>query len=137
MRLTAMIDLPRVETQSDPVSKDCCECDSGEEVSAELVVSGGDAAEILEAAEGVFDQMTLLVAGFVVSDFAFAIGPARDHRNGSGFAKAFAQGVGVIAFVGDQISQADGPFDQIVGNGDVGHIARCQEQGEGTSQDIG
>ncbi len=74
-----MVKHSRVETQSNPVSKDCGEGDGGEEISAEFVVSGCNTAEILEAAEGVFDPVAVFVALFIISDFALAVGSARDH----------------------------------------------------------
>ena len=80
--------------------------------------------------------MAIFVAPFVISDFALAVGSTWDHRNRACFAKAFAQSIGIIALVGDQISYASGPFDQIICNGDVGHITWRQEQGEGTPKNI-
>ena len=44
------------------------------------------AAEILEAAEGVLDEMAAAVAQLVVADGPFAIASAGNDRNGAGIA---------------------------------------------------
>ena len=80
--------------------------------------------------------MAIFVAGFIESDFPLAVGTSWDHGNSASFAKAIAQGVGIIAFIGDQIPHTNGLADQSVCNSDVGHIARRQEQGKWPSKDI-
>lgn len=47
------------------------------EVGGELVVAGGDAEEVVEAAEGVLDQVTAAIAVFVVVDRAFPVAAFR------------------------------------------------------------
>ncbi len=56
-------------------------------LAARFVVAGGDAPEVLDPAEGVFDPVAFAVAGLVVDDLAFAGDPAGDDRHGSGLAQ--------------------------------------------------
>ena len=92
----------RLQTQSYPECEDGCESDGGEEVAAEFVVSCCDAPEVLDAAKGVFDQMPVPVAPFVVMDFAFPVRAAGDDGDGSPAAQGRAQGIGIIPLIGDQ-----------------------------------
>ena len=46
---------------------------SGQEISGELIISGGDAAEVLEAAESVFDEVASTVVLLAVADGALAV----------------------------------------------------------------
>ena len=50
--------LPRAQTSSEPERHSGGEGDTREEVGGEFVVAGVDAAEVLEAAEGVLDEVS-------------------------------------------------------------------------------
>ena len=50
----------RAQTQSDPIGNEGCEHNGGEKVAGELVISGGDAPEILEPAEAALDDVAPL-----------------------------------------------------------------------------
>ena len=50
---------PKVQTQLNPPYDDGGDQDSGEKVSGELVVAGCDAAEVLDATEHAFDEISL------------------------------------------------------------------------------
>src|SRR5712671_7929887 len=65
---------PRVRTQLGPPSDSGGKGDAGEEVSGELVVSRGDAAEVLEAAEHALDEIALPIKDEVVRDQRLASG---------------------------------------------------------------
>src|SRR5947207_15948732 len=65
---------PRVRTQLGPPSESGGKGDAGEEVSGELVVSRGDAAEVLEAAEDALDEIALPIKDGVVGDQRLASG---------------------------------------------------------------
>ena len=54
--------------------------DGVEEGADDLVVAGGDAAEVLEAADGGFDPPTLAVAAPVVADRDGSVAAAGDDR---------------------------------------------------------
>lgn len=49
--------------------------------------------------------MAAAVSGLIVDDLALAVDPARDNRNFSLVAQVFADCVGVVAFVGDQLAR--------------------------------
>ena len=98
----------RVETQSNPEGEDCGECDGGEEVCGELVVSGSNAAEVLKPTEGVLDEVSIAIAGSIMANRTFAAGAARDHRHGAGLANGSAQRIGVISLVGQDVARLAG-----------------------------
>jgi hypothetical protein len=91
----------RVQTQSFPECDECCEGDSGQEVPSEFVVAGCDAPEVLEAAEGFFDEVTALVALGVVANDALAIRAAGNDRDDCALAQMFPQAVGIVSFVSE------------------------------------
>ena len=64
--------LTRVRTHSDPERDDGGKDDSGQEVEGELVVTCGNAPEVLEATERCFDPPAITIAPFIVADEAFA-----------------------------------------------------------------
>ncbi len=99
--------------------------------------SGRDASEVLEAAEGVLDEVAFTVAVLVEDDGLLAIGPAGDHRLGAVLAEILAQVVGVVALVAEEVFDAGQGFDQRRGGRDVGDIARREDQAEGAADDIG
>ena len=61
------------------------------------VVSGGDAAPILEAAEHALDDVAFGVAAVVVGEWDASVAFGRDDGGGSSCSEPVAQGVGVIA----------------------------------------
>ena len=102
----------------------------------QLVVSCGDAPEVLDAAEGILDPMTLSVAPFVIADLAFAIGAARNDGNRPLGAQGCAQFVCIIALVGDEVAHRAKPFDEMISSRDVRDIAGGQGEGIGTAQNV-
>jgi hypothetical protein len=65
---------------SKPVGNDRNEAEGRKEVSGELVIARGDAAEILEPSEAALDDIAVLVGALVVPDALLAVGFARDDR---------------------------------------------------------
>ena len=65
--------LARFEAHSQPGCDVCCEGHAWQEVGGKLVVAGGDALEVLQAAEGVLDEVAVAIARFIVADDALAI----------------------------------------------------------------
>ena len=57
---------------SGPERDDGGKDDSGQEVEGELVVTCGNAPEVLEATERCFDPPAITIAPFIVADEAFA-----------------------------------------------------------------
>ena len=48
-----------------PICDESGEMNSGQEISGELVISGGDAAEVLEPAKAALDDISTFVSAFV------------------------------------------------------------------------
>ncbi len=126
----------RVRTQSDPVSDDSGDGDGGEEVSSKLVVAGGDAAEVLEPAEGVFDPPAVAVAALVVLDGPLAVGPSWNDRNCVLVAELTAEAVGVVALVTDQARGRREPTEKARSNRDVAHLATGQMEHNGPPEEV-
>lgn len=127
----------RVETQSYPECDEDCDCDGGEEVAGQLVVARCNAPPILDAAEGVLDQMPVTIAGLVIDDLALATDPAGNDWDDAGLAQVFADGVGVIALVCEKIARFTCPVQQQARRRDVRDIACGQFEGIGASEGVG
>ena len=85
----------------------------GEEVSGELVVSGGDATPVLEAAPEALDEVSGAVGVAVIGDRRVAAAGRRDDDFGALCLDGGADGVAVIASVGDEpVEAASGRLDQ-------------------------
>jgi hypothetical protein len=67
------------------------------------VVSGVDAAPVLDAAEHVFVFVTLAVERRVVRDGDLAVGFGRDACGDAALRQCVAEPVAVVAFVGDHL----------------------------------
>src|SRR6185503_9721248 len=74
---------PRVETQSGPPDDRSGNGDGCCEVAGEFVVTGGDAAPVLQPAQGAFDDVAALVGFCDEGVEAFARRIVRDHRKGA------------------------------------------------------
>ena len=85
----------------------------GATLAARLDVAGGDAAEVLEAADGGFDPPTLAAAAPVVTDRDGSIAAAENDRDCAAFAQAVAEPVDVVGAVGDQSAERTGSCDQV------------------------
>jgi hypothetical protein len=101
---------------------------AAEIVAGEFVISGGDAAPILEPAPHALDAVSLLVSADVVDDRA----GSRCGRGDDGFdlslGEPVAQVVCVVGFVGEQSPDRPCALDQPRGDGDVVDIAGGQDQ---------
>src|SRR3546814_5961840 len=78
------------------------ECDCGHEVFDVAIEAGGDAPPVLEPAEHPLDDVALSVDGLVVVVLDFAVPARRDDGLGAACFEPFAQGLAVIALVGDE-----------------------------------
>src|SRR6266581_4142233 len=90
----------RVWTQLKPVGERSDEAERGEEISGEFVVARGDASEVLEAAEASLDHIALLAIGF----------SGNDRLDVAGFEEV-TKGIGVVAFVREQLADAGDQAD--------------------------
>src|SRR5271168_678854 len=73
--------------------------ESGEESLAQLVVAGGNAAEMFELVEKAFHAVALIIEHFVVEEFFAPRVDGRDDGFQSVPGQALADAVGIIAFV--------------------------------------
>ena len=95
----------------------------------ELIVSGGDAAPILEPAETALDDIALLVSLPVVADFPVAIGFARDDGLDALFFEKGPDRIGVVAFVGEEFFDARDEAHAFFRHHAIGSIAGRQNEG--------
>ena len=83
----------------------------GEERVGVFCVSGGNAAPAFEVQEGVFDAVTALVKFLVVGPLNGTTFLWRNHRMHALGGGLFEDRIGIVAFIGDQVSGVD-PLDQ-------------------------
>ena len=103
---------------------------SGQEISGELVISGGDAAEVLEPAKAALDDISASVSAFVEAIDDDAIGFVGD--DGLGAAKVVA----VIAFVGEERAHGRRERQNIWRRRDIGIVAWGQVQDDRPAERI-
>src|ERR1700720_654771 len=75
---------------------------SGQEIPGELVISGGDAAEVLEPAKAAFDDISAFVGAFVEAMDDNTVRFIGDYGLGAATNNFAAKVVAVIPFVGEQ-----------------------------------
>jgi cation transport ATPase len=102
VRLVEAAHRSRLRTQSGPPDDNGGDHDGGGEVGCELVVAGGDASPILEAAEHALDEIALAVGGLVERMMSLAGRIIRDDRNRAAFEKKATQTIAVVGGVGGQ-----------------------------------
>ena len=129
--------MSRLRTHSDPGSDDGCEADRREEVDGELVIAGSDTPEVLEPTEGGLDAPAVAVAPFIILDWALARPAAWDDGLGTGVAETFAQGIGIVAAVGNQPSHRLAVGEQRLGHPNVGDVPAGERERDWPAQDIG
>lgn len=99
-------------------------------VGCELVVSGGDAAEVLEPAEHALDEIAALVGFGVEGVMSLAGGVVGDHRQRAALDQEAADGVAVVSGVGSQaVGRLDGG-DQVDGGAGVAELTGGDGQGD-------
>lgn len=104
--------------------------DCGEEVPGELVVSGGDAPEMLELVEEALDEVALAVDGVVDRTLSLAIPLGWDVRPGAVLGDEIQDGLGVITSIGNRVGGRLQAFEQVGHGGLVGGLARGEQQFE-------
>ena len=102
-----------------------------EEGPGELVVAGGDGAVDLEVADHALDAIALAVEALVPADRGLAVGAGWDDGPNATRREAVADGVAVVALVGDQVNGALlGERGQGVERRAVGRFAACEVERE-------
>ena len=114
---------------SDP--KSCGnESDGGEEVSGELVVAGGDAAEVFEFVEEALDEVALAVELGIDGSLPLAVALGRDVGGGAVSDQEVENGLGIVAAVGDGVAGRLEAFDEVGDGGLVGGLAGGQQEAD-------
>jgi len=117
----------------EPIS-DCGEMEHTEEALGELVVSGGDGAVDLEMTDQALDTVALALEALVPADRPLAARARRDDGADTARLETGANGVAVIALVGDHgFRRALRQVDQRVVGGAVRRFAAGEIEGDGAS----
>ena len=101
---------------------------SGQEISGELVISGGDAAEVLEPAKAAFDDISAFVGAFVEAMDDDTVGFIGDDRLSAATNDFAAKIVAVIPFVGEERAHGWRERQDIGRRRDIGILAWGQMQ---------
>ena len=112
------------------------EADGSEEVSGEPVVSGCDASEVLEAAEGVLDAVALFVGRPVEAEGLLAVRLVGNDGFGATRAEPLSQFGAVISFVAKHLLGCFGAPDQALGWRTIVRLAAGQQDGKKTPLSI-
>ena len=96
---------------------------SGQEIPSELVVSGGDAPEVLEPAEAALDDVSAFVGTFVEAMDDDPVGFIGDYGLGAATGDFGAKVVAIIAFVGEERAHGWGECQNIGRSSDIGILA--------------
>jgi len=75
-----------------------------EERSGEFVVAGGDGAVDLEMTDQALDAVALPIDPLVPADRCLAVRARWDHRPDAGVMETVADGIAIVALVGDQVA---------------------------------
>ena len=114
--------------------------DSGEfneahEVSEQLVVSRGDAAELFELVKEALDDVALFIEVDVVGTLDFAVSFWRDDGLCAGLGDRLDKMIGIIALVGNGGARSDA-VDKIMREGDVVALPGRPDQADRVAQRI-
>jgi len=102
--------------------------DSREAVPGELVVTCGDASEMLELVEEALDQVTVAVELGIDRPHDLHIALRRDVGGGAAGCEQIDDGAGAVAAVGDGIARGPQAIDEGRQRGLVGRLAGRQDQ---------
>lgn len=109
---------------------------SGQEISGELIISGGDAAEVLEPAKAALDDISTFVSAFVETMDDDAVGFVGDDGLGAATYDVAAKVVAVIPFVGEKRAHGRRERQNIWGRRDIGIVAWGQVQDDRPAERI-
>ena len=101
------------------------------------VVSGGDAAEILEAAEHALDCIAIAIESWREAVFPSPIGLGRDVGHCAFRLDLAADCVAVIALVAMKNVAVGQVFQEVRGGSAIGNVAGGNEEGDGPTLDVG
>ena len=109
---------------------------SGQEIPGELVVSGGDATEVLEPAEAAFDDISAFVGALVEVMDDNTVGFVRDDGLCAATNDFAAKVVAVIPFVGEERAHRWRERQDIGSRSDIGILAWSQMQDDRPAERI-
>lgn len=104
---------------------------------SEAVVSGGDSAEVLEAAEHALDGVALPVEDGRKAILPTPVGFGGNVRRGTLALDLSTDGIAVIAFVAMQDVGFRHELQQGIGRRAIGHLATGQEEGDRAASTVG
>ena len=109
---------------------------SGEEIPGELVVSGGDATEVLEPAKATLDDVSAFVGTFVEAMDDDTVGFVGDDRLGAATNDFAAKVVAVVPFVGEERAHGRRERQNIGRSRDISILAWGQMQDDRPAERI-
>ena len=109
---------------------------SGQEIAGELVVSGGDAAKVLEPAKAALDDVSAFIGTLVEGVDVYAVGFVGDDGLGAATYDFAAKVVAVIPFVGEERAHGRRERQNIWRRRDIGILAWCQMQDDRPAERI-
>ncbi len=107
-----------------------------EEVPGEFVVAGGKSPEVLEPAEASLNDIASLVSDFVEAMPPDAIGLVGDDWSGAALFDLGAEGIAIVALVGDDGLGLRSERPDIWRGGDVGFLASGQMECDGSAKRV-
>src|SRR5438132_14295511 len=109
---------------------------SSQEIPGELVVSGGDAAEVLEPAKAALDDISAFVGAFVEAMDDDTVGFVGDDGLGAATNDFAAKVVAVIPFVGEESAHGRRERQNIGRRRNIGILAWGQMQDDRPAERI-
>lgn len=109
---------------------------SGQEIPSELVISRGDAPEVLEPAKAAFDDISAFVGAFVEAMDDDAVGFIGDYGLCAATNDFAAKLVAVIPFVGEERAHGWRERQDIGSRSDIGILAWSQMQDDRPAERI-
>ena len=96
--------MTRVQTHSNPVADECGEAKTGHVVVGVFVVSGGDAAKVLEAPEHTLNDVSVSISFSVEGMALLAVTVVGNYRLDVPALQPGSPVVGVVGFVGQEVT---------------------------------
>ena len=109
---------------------------SGQEIAGELIVSGGDAAEVLEPTKATLDDVSAFIGALVEWMDDDAVGFVGDDGLGAATYDFAAKVVAVIPFVGEERAHGRRERQNIWRRRDIGILAWSQMQDDRAAERI-
>lgn len=109
---------------------------SGQEIPGELVISRGDAPEVLEPAKAAFDDIPALVSAFVEAMDDDTVRLVGDYRLGAATKDFAAKVVAVISLVSEECAHGRCELQNVGRRSDIGILAWGQMQDDRPAERI-